>query len=212
MPKLRDVKKWEQFWLRTALWESERRWRLRYDKCQCECWTIKFVHHDHLIHWRTTNCWCKTRERCFIMWKNNTKHWMEWTIPYKKYMSAKWRCNDKNNDSYYRYWWRWIKMERESFDDFWKDMWESYYKHVEKYWEKDTTLDRINVDWNYCKENCRRATWEEQYNNMSTNHKVTYMWKRYPSISMLCKDTKTKYQLVRDRIRLWWSVEDAINI
>lgn len=211
MPKLREVKKWEQFWCWTALWECVHRWRLLYDKCQCECWTIKFVHHDHLIHWRTTNCWCKMYEVRSKNGKMNKRHGMEWTRPYKIFMSAKWRCNNKNNNRYYRYWWRWIKMEWNSIEEFWKDMWKSYYKHIKQYWENNTTLDRIDVNWNYCKNNCRRATREEQMNNMSTNHKVIYRWKEYNSISMLCKTTKTRYWLVRDRIRLGWSIEDAIE-
>jgi len=136
---------------------------------------------------------------------------MEWTIPYRKFMSAKARCNDKNNDSYYRYWWRWIKFERKDFSDFRKDMWDAYYEHCAKYWEKDTTLDRIDVDGNYCKENCRRATWKEQYNNMSTNHKVEYKWVKYNSLSTMCEDLWLKYELVKDRLRYWWSVEDAVE-
>lgn len=126
-------------------------------------------------------------------------------------MNAKARCKDKNNSSYYRYWWRGIEMKRKDFEGFWKDMWPSYYEHVKLYWEKNTTLDRINVDGNYCKDNCRRATREQQYNNMSTNHKVIYNWVEYNSISMLCKVTNKKYELVRDRIRAWWSVEDAVE-
>lgn len=90
-------------------------------------------------------------------------------------------------------------------------MWQSYYKHIKQYWEKNTTLDRIDVNWNYCKNNCRRATREEQMNNMRTNHKVIYRWKEYNSVSMLCKATKTRYWLVHDRIKLGWSIEDAIE-
>ena len=44
-------------------------------------------------------------------------------------------------------------------------MWVSYKNHVDEYWEKDTTLDRIDVNWNYCKENCRSATRMEQMHN-----------------------------------------------
>ena len=40
-----------------------------------------------------------------------------------------------------------------------------------KCWEKDTTIDRIDWNWNYCKENCRWATYKEQYLNQE-KHKV----------------------------------------
>lgn len=210
MPKLREVLKWEKFWCRTALWEYEHRWRLRYDKCQCECWTIKFVHHDHLIHWRTTNCWCKMYEVRSRNWKMNKKHWMEWTRPYKIFMGAKQRCLRKNCPSYMNYGWRWIKIEWNSFEEFWEDMWDAYYKHVQQYWEKDTTIERIDVNWNYCKDNCRRATWDEQVQNKTTNNPVIYKWVRYGSTSMLAKKFWINRSTLNSRIKHWWSIERAV--
>lgn len=75
------------------------------------------------------------------------------------------RCNNKNNAEYNSYWWRWILCTRNTFEEFRDDMWEWFILHVKAYWLYNTTIDRINVDWNYEKENCRRATWDEQYVN-----------------------------------------------
>ena len=207
-----------RYWLWTVLWKEDYHvtpsWRkILMVLCRCDCWIERFVQRQHLLSWASTNCGCDKAIKFGEMAKiTSRKHGMEWTIPYKKFMSAKARCTDPNNHSYYRYWWRWIKVIWKDFDEFWKDMWDAYYKHVKEYWVNNTTLDRIDYNWNYCKENCRWATWEIQYNNMSTNHKVTYKWKNYNSIAELAKEKWIKYWLLRDRIRYWWSVDDAINL
>lgn len=217
MWSIRKEIKWNHYWYRTALGEYYYKtmpsWkRVLMEKCRCKCWIEKYVQRQHLLSWASTGCGCerdrKTWERAKIQ---NRIHGMEWTIPYKKFLSAKARCTNPSNDSYYRYGGRWIKMIWKDFAEFWKDMWPSYYKHVEEHWEENTTLERIDVNWNYCKENCRRATWQEQYENKSDNHNVVYKWKLYPTIAKLCRETWTKLQLVRDRIKAGRTVEDAVD-
>lgn len=181
--------------------------------CKCECWTERFVQRQHLMSWASKWCWCeKDRKSAERLRRQSTKHWMEWSQPYRKFMSAKARCNNPNNDSYYRYGGRWIKMLRKDFQEFRDDMWDSYYEHIKQFWKDNTTLDRIDVNWDYCKENCRWTTWNEQHNNMSTNHSVVYKWIKYPSISRLSKETWKNYNLIRDRIKRWWSIEDAVDL
>lgn len=81
------------------------------------------------------------------------------------------RCNNPKSDSYFNWGLRWIKCNWIWHYDFWIDMHDSYLEHVKIYWEKETTLDRIDNDWNYCKENCRRATMKVQQNNRRNNIK-----------------------------------------
>lgn len=198
---------WKEIYKKTPSWK-----KIAKVLCRCDCWTKKYVQRRHLLSWASTNCGCLKTERITRIAKEHAKHGMEWTIPYKKYMSAKARCTNKNNDSYCRYWGRGIKMLRSDFSEFWKDMWESYLEHVKQYWEKNTTIERIDVDWDYCKENCRRATWAEQFENMSVNHPVSYKWKQFPTIAKLCRETWTKYWLVRDRIKWGRTVEEAVDL
>lgn len=82
---------------------------------------------------------------------------------YKVFRWIKDRCENQNNKMYYRYWWRWIKCLRETFKDFYNDMYDGYLEHWNVYWfgKKYTQLDRIDNNWHYCKENCRRVTAKE---------------------------------------------------
>lgn len=87
---------------------------------------------------------------------------------YRTWMGMKERCSCKGAKNYYLYGGRGIKVcERwnNSKDGFWnfvKDMGEKPEK---------TTLDRIDVNENYCKENCRWATlYDQQANRRIQNH------------------------------------------
>ena len=84
---------------------------------------------------------------------------------YRKWAGLKSRCGNKNDARYKWYGARGIKVEWNTFLDFYNDMNESYENHKKIYGQKNTTLDRINFDGNYSKNNCRWATWKEQGNN-----------------------------------------------
>ena len=113
-------------------------------------------------------------------------HWKEWedcmwdykTRFYNIYNNLRKRCNNQKYQYFSSYWWKWIKNERKSYKEFKEDMYESYIDHVEKYWEKQTSIDRIDNNWNYCKENCKWSTWKEQNNNQSRSVKYDWHWQK----------------------------------
>ena len=84
------------------------------------------------------------------------------------------RCDNQNTKSYKHYGGRGITYcERwKEFLNFKEDMYESYLKHVEEFGEKQTTIDRIDVNGNYKKSNCRWATWKEQANNKRGDEEI----------------------------------------
>ena len=213
MPK--PFTKWDKIWRLTALWESESRivWQHRwvYEKCVCDCWTVKRILRNHLRHGKIKSCWCYAKEKSReTMIKMNTKHWMFWTRFYKIYYWIHTRCNKENFPKYYMYGGRWIKCEWRTFEEFQNDMYESYVEHVKQYWEENTTIDRINNDGNYCKENCRRATMKEQWNNRRNNKILIYRWKEYTQ-QELWESVWLPTYIVWWRLKRWWSVERIIE-
>ena len=160
------MQKWEKFWKLTILWEREKRSSWIFEKCLCECGNVKWISRNHLRMWRSKTCGCWMIERARnMMSEMSTKHGMYGTRIYTIYRCMYWRCCNPNYPNYHRYGGRWIKLLWSSFEDFYRDMNKSYEDHVKEYWEKETTIDRIDVNWNYCKKNCKRATRKEQANN-----------------------------------------------
>ena len=94
---------------------------------------------------------------------------------YKIWGDMKQRCLNKNNISYHHYGGRGITVCEDwiPYQGFYEDMWKSYCEHVEKYGVEQTTIDRIDVNKGYNKDNCRWATRSEQ--NVNTRNKKTYI-------------------------------------
>jgi hypothetical protein len=92
----------------------------------------------------------------------------------KKWNTIKYRCENKNSSNYKYYGKKGIRIEWKNFNEFKQDMYEEYVRHTEKHGLANTTIDRIDNNKNYCKINCRWATWKIQHENTTIVKNLTH--------------------------------------
>lgn len=166
----------------------------RYDwKCQCSCGNITIVAISSLNLGRTTSCGCIRNENA----KNiNKKHGESSSPIWKRWSAMRMRC--RHNKKYYVN--RGIKVCKswEDYESFKLDMLDSFNKHVELHGEKNTTLDRIDPDKGYFKENCRWATFKEQTQNCRKSFNFNSLKKVNLLLEEINKLKNTNLELTKD--------------
>ncbi len=189
------INPWDRFW-RLVVQALAYEWNRRIAICKCDCWRISTPKLCNLNYWNSQSCWCLKKEK--VKEKVST-HWLSKHKLYNVYRMILNRCNNKKAKDYKSYWWRWIKCEWETVEDFFKDMSPSYLGWLE--------IDRIDNNGNYCKDNCHWVTWKENCRNRRSN--IFYKWK---CLLDVCKERWLLYTTIQTRITyLWWSIEKAIE-
>lgn len=132
-------------------------------------------------------------------------HGMFGTKIYGVWGHMKSRCYNPKVERYKNYGGRGIKVcdEWQNFEGFYEWAIRSGYK-------EGLTIDRINVDGDYCPENCRWATKETQMNNTTRNRYVTYKGETH-TVSEWSRKLGIPYKTLFKRINDGWSVEKAFN-
>lgn len=139
------------------------------------------------------------------------KHGMSATKFWRIFMRMNERCMSKKEYHFKYYGSKGVKVEWMSFETFKKDMYRSYLNHVKKYGDKNTTIDRIDCNGNYSKENCRWATSKVQGRNKTNNHLLTYKGETKP-LSEWAEQIGINRRTLRSRIAIsLWSVEKALT-
>ena len=155
--------------------------------CLCDCGNMKSIYFSNIKLQKTVSCWCFRKKR--TDWELRLLH---------VFYAIKDRCKNTKNKAYKNYWGRWIKCEWGTLDDFYRDMWDSYVEWL--------TIDRIDNDWNYCKENCR---WETRKENQR-NRRVSF-YIDWEHLMDYCKRLWLNYWTIYTRVSRWSSMSDAIE-
>lgn len=189
-------KQWRHFWL-----------------CRCDCGTERIYETSQLNRIGRINgsCGCEHKKiMSEMMRKKKTTHGCTKTRLYAVWSSMKNRCLLKSCKEYPLYGGRGITI---------CDEWASDFQAFQKWalqngYDKDAkrgkcTLDRIDVNGNYCPENCR---WVDQKTQSLNRRDTIYLEcngkkKTIPEWSEI---SGIPQKTIRDRLKYGWPIEDVI--
>ena len=182
--------------------KTGKRRRLAKFKCYCgnEFITKLSVVKRHIIK----SCGCYTIKKTKEV---NTKHGLVKHPLYCTWVNIKNRCLNRTKKQYDNYGGRGITVCNE-----WKENFTIFYDWcIKNNWRWGLTVDRIDVNGNYCPENCKLSTDKEQSRNKRNTIYVDYMGNSIPLIDY-CELLGVDYSTVRNRIKKYnWSLEKAVN-
>lgn len=143
--------------------DTNARWNMR-----CDCGSLFISYGQDLRRGKVKSCGCLTRGTIGARSRTfNQTHGMTNTRVYRIWTDMLNRCRNPNNHNYNRYGGRGIKVcqEWQLFESFVSDMGIP---------PDDMSIDRIDADGDYCKENCRWATHQQQSANRRSNVRLTH--------------------------------------
>lgn len=141
--------------------------------CRCECGVVKEMVGASMKSGHAKSCGCYAKERTSeVMSQLKIKHGMSYSSEYISWGGMLYRCGNPNCKHYAAYGGRGIKVCKRwmKFENFYKDMGP---KPGPKY-----SIDRIDNDGNYCKNNCRWSTNVDQCNNQRRSVFIEFNGKR----------------------------------
>jgi hypothetical protein len=185
----------------TVLERAANRKNIHRYACICECGTRTEVAAADLRNGHTKSCGCWASE---MTTKRNTSHGQSRSPTYHLWGMMKQRCTNPKRKEWKNYGGRGITYDPswEDFEVFLSDMGEA---------PKGLSIDRIDVNGNYCKENCRWATDEQQANNTRRNRIYTVRGIT-GSIHQLVRHFEIPYAPsgILNKITRGWDVETAL--
>lgn len=176
--------------------------------CRCDCGNYDKVTTDNLRSGQVTSCGCtrvvSNKQRLETHGLSSERLYGIWT-------HMKDRCYNENNERYKSYCGKGIKICDAWLHDYvafrtW--MLENGYDPDAKYGE--TTIDRIDVNGDYCPENCRVVNMTIQNRNKTNTLMYTYH-DETKSLPEWAEEYGLKYSTLRARIKTsHWDIETAL--
>ncbi len=172
--------------------------------CKCDCGKTLEVD-GTLLRIRQRSCGCARKE--------HIKHGKTHSRLYAIWCDMKQRCLNPNEKTYFRYGGRGITICDEWRDDFASfERWAMQSGYDKKAPRGQCTLDRVDVNGNYCPENCRWTTNKVQCNNKRSNRYLEFNGEKH-TIAEWSDIMGINQSTISVRLsRYGWSVKEALTI
>lgn len=160
--------------------------------CLCDCGNKKWLPKADVKRGHVKSCGC-LRLKMFH------------TPQYKVWATMKQRCNNKNDKGYKNYGGRGITYDKkwETFAGFWEDM--------EKGYNPELFIDRIDNNDNYYKENCRWVTRFVNNTNKRNTKRYKYNGRKLTIPEWAVVKNINKRTLYSRIYQLKWTIEKTLN-
>ena len=176
-------------------------------KCRCDCGNEVVVRQSSLLGGCSQSCGCLRKEQISYRAKH---HGGFGTRLYNVWNSMRQRCNNPHAQSYHNYGGRGISICSE-WDDYgvFRD-WALKTGYDKSAKRNECTLERIDVDGDYCPQNCKWVTMKEQGNNRRDTIYLTYKNETH-SLSEWSRLTDIPYQRLYARYKRGKPVEKILR-
>jgi hypothetical protein len=165
--------------------------------CKCEfCGSEKWYPKSNVVNGRTKSCGCSASKET---------HGERYTRLYGIWSGMKRRCYVATCKAYKYYGGRGIKVCKEWHEYIPFRDWALSHGYTEK-----LTIDRIDVNGDYCPENCRWATYLVQMNNKRNNRIVEYQGKKC-TMAELAREHGLSSSVVSARLRKGLPMDLALS-
>ena len=168
-------------------------------KCVCDCGNITHAYTSSLKSCFTKSCGCWSRER-------STKHGGKGTRLYTIWIAMKARCKNPRRPEFHHYGGRGISVCQKWSNDFgaFRD-WALTHGYT-----PNLTLDRIDVNGDYCPENCKWSTYIEQGNNKRNTIKISAFGETH-TITEWSELRQIPATAIQHRVRYGWDAERIVS-
>lgn len=174
--------------------------------CKCDCGQSVVVMGLNLKRSNTRSCGCLWKDKVpQTNMEINTRHGESHTKLHRAWCNMRYRCFNTRCKDYGNYGGRGITI---------CDEWRKYEAFrdwsLDNGFEEGRSLDRIDVNGNYCPNNCRWVSEKVQQNNKRNNRYLTFNGVTH-TVQEWSDITGIGWTTIAGRLKARWSVEEALT-